>query len=50
MRVRLPVDAPGWFVTRYADGRLIRPSRWRPDATVTAVGRASQLITMMELD
>ncbi|MFH8404032.1 cytochrome P450 [Streptomyces sp. NPDC018019] len=56
VRVRLPVGAPGWFVTRYADvrdlladGRLIRPAvdAW---PTGPAAGRAPQLITMMELD
>ncbi|MGW0537417.1 cytochrome P450 [Streptomyces sp. NPDC003032] len=56
VRVRLPVDAPGWFVTRYADvrglladGRLIRPpvDAWPTSPTVD---QAPRLITMMELD
>ncbi|MFH8410103.1 cytochrome P450 [Streptomyces sp. NPDC018019] len=58
-RVRLPVDAPGWFVTRYADvrdlladDRLIRPpvDGWPADADGTDRTRDAQLITMMELD
>ncbi|MEN2424397.1 cytochrome P450 (plasmid) [Streptomyces rimosus] len=58
VQVRLPVDAPGWFVTRYADvrtlladGRLIRPpvDGWPPHPDACPA-QPAQLITLMELD
>jgi cytochrome P450 len=58
-RVRLPIGATAWYLTRYddvremiGDPRLIRPSinDWPPGSDRAAVDDAPGLITMMEMD
>lgn len=58
-KVRLPMGATAWYVTRYddvrdiiADPRLIRPSinAWPPRRDPTIVDDEPGLITMMEMD
>lgn len=58
-RVRLPIGATAWYLTRYddvremiADPRLTRPSinDWPPGSDRAVVDDAPGLITMMEMD
>lgn len=56
-RVQMPVEAKGWFVTRYADvrtlladRRLVRPSIDQWPVPVDGAPSEPALITMMEMD